>query len=1727
MILIMVIEITDIRIYKYILQRLMDLIEILDRILKTKNQMRDILGETNNISRYPIAIHNNIAVKYNRGYVQGYYDRYYELNNSEYWVSGPMTIYEYGVDATYYEEYTTEVLTDIMRDCLNYRLGMKDELDIDSDEFVTYPDYLRDKIDSVYDIGYAAGKDQADEDYEGNEDVYLPTVTNDRNKISMSTSQAGARIKYKINSEGLEYEYTSPIIISENCTIYVKAILGRSVSDWVTLSCTFDPDGFISFITPPSIKQEGNLIYLSTSMNNTTIEYEIDNKGWNVYTHAISVTQNDSILYCKALRNGEYSATVAQPISHASSLTRPANVRCVIEDLGAQRKITLSCETSGTEIRYAINQNTGDFFLYSTPVYTEDEHFIVYAYSIKNGEESPNRLYWKFDKNETTVPQAVHFTDNGKQLIMDCVSENSVIYYRYGDVGGFINGGSNYVVISPADGANIQAYSSLNGTNSSIYYHTFHLTESAKIEKPYAYLDANNYIIITSSYQVFYTLDGTDPKTGLSYGSPIHIDNTVTLKCVAKSGGYFSDEAIYTFSVSGSNVTPGGGGTGGGSVDSNKDWFWMTGCDRITYSGTALYYSDGTSWKRVEDSTRFNAGIKTYFYGNDITRFTPMNGNPNIGGDILSLKIGKNFDSVASYTGSFENFFSGSTVTNAVDLNLRLTTVSSGQYKGMFMNCNKLLSAPQLPAVSVGQRGYMAMFSGCSSLVTAPNLPSVSLSSSCYESMFEGCSNLVNVPSLSCVSLIDSCYKAMFRGCIALKNAPYLPAVNMVGSCYESMFEGCSSLETAPELPCENLAGVVDCYKRMFYGCGRLNYIKAMFKNRPTGNFSNNWVYGVASSGTFVKNTDATWTDTGVNAVPVGWTVRSDAPVGNIVLIEYLPNIGRIRILASNGDDIYYSFDNNACNLLYNDSNRPVITKSCDVYARCYNGVQYGSIYSIHIDVSYPALVATVYNRQVSISAAGYTYDMIKYVLVEYEADIQDVTESDFITYNGPFNISSDWYIVMRGYISGQSGYVTQSTQYLIANLSAPVIDLYKNVNNTRTYIKISYPTPSMNPVIYWSLNDSENVTNIYSDPIQVTWYNDEQTKVYYAKAEVTYNGSRVWTSVVSKTVSKGDEGSSVTLSVPNLYQLDNTSNWWYVEYEGTRYTVWDNTTVNIGYRFELGGNTRIYYSGINLRDMPNPPLSDTTVNVYVWAYTDNINKSEEHHYVCTYHADSGATEPNTPTINFVSTGSQYKIYVSNDTSLQQYDTIVNYYWMEEPSEWTADALTTGIKYNQWVQISDQGDLISNYIVKTRFKAKSVVWWSSTGSNESIESDWYEFNNDFAVTAIPTPTGEVKKENGHNVLYLYSSMNENEMYTRQFYIENTKWASGAVDTTIYDSWNEAFIYGTQLSDYLGEGTIHIRYSSHGLISEEYSFYWKDDSIVTGLVEPTIVISDMDGGRHKVMITNTVNSMVQLQYRIINTVWAGGVTDRTQYDNWKVTFTTGIVLNEYIISGTLQARTWDGESYSEISEYPFAFEYNGIPNPTISFVDKGTYHEILVSNKNKYVTSYYRWEGSNSYSVANKYGNSISSSILSGYAYAYSILDTDRSSTVISYFDSGISTTYTAPTITVIPNGDGITYNMSISFDQNLPRILWKIEPTDWDGATQFTSQYVGDTNTGWLVQSKSGNQTVFSKNLDQYLKKGTIQAFVTNATNSIQSNIDTSNNSEVTTYSFVNGHYSS
>ena len=251
-----------------------------------------------------------------------------------------------------------------------------------------------------------------------------------------------------------------------------------------------------------------------------------------------------------------------------------------------------------------------------------------------------------------------------------------------------------------------------------------------------------------------------------------------------------------------------------------------------------IYYSidEGNTWNSCTSKvgqpttmTTLNVGDKVLLKGYN-SRYTServylyntmliFQGTAKVYGNIMSLIYGDNFIGKNSFSNDyvFSNFFSGGIV-SVENLILPATSLTEGCYLGLFQNSN-ITTAPKLPATTLADRCYEQMFYNCKSLTTAPKLPATTLKPRCYENMFTGCTSLTN--------------------------APELPATTLTGGCYFRMFEGCTSL----------------------------NYIKCLATDISASACTTDWVDGVASTGTFVRNSAAQWYVIGTNGIPEGWEV--------------------------------------------------------------------------------------------------------------------------------------------------------------------------------------------------------------------------------------------------------------------------------------------------------------------------------------------------------------------------------------------------------------------------------------------------------------------------------------------------------------------------------------------------------------------------------------------------------------------------------------------------------------------------------------------------------------------------------------------------------------------------------------------------------------------------------------------------------------------------------------
>lgn len=243
-------------------------------------------------------------------------------------------------------------------------------------------------------------------------------------------------------------------------------------------------------------------------------------------------------------------------------------------------------------------------------------------------------------------------------------------------------------------------------------------------------------------------------------------------------------------------------------------------------------------------------------------------------GNIMSLIYGDNFRGQTNLNASyaFASLFIITRVLHAHNLKLSATKLTNYCYIHMFYGSTLITPPTELPAKVLSAFCYQNMFGSSTRLIRTPELPATTLAEFCYQNMFLGCTALETACDLPATALTTWCYNSMFQNCPNLIKAPSeLPATTMVTDCYRKMFSGCEKLTKVPALPAKTLA--FESYHQMFYGCTSLKNITCLATNISAQDCTYQWVNGVSSTGTFVKDSNmSSWT-TGVNGIPANWTV--------------------------------------------------------------------------------------------------------------------------------------------------------------------------------------------------------------------------------------------------------------------------------------------------------------------------------------------------------------------------------------------------------------------------------------------------------------------------------------------------------------------------------------------------------------------------------------------------------------------------------------------------------------------------------------------------------------------------------------------------------------------------------------------------------------------------------------------------------------------------------------
>ena len=164
--------------------------------------------------------------------------------------------------------------------------------------------------------------------------------------------------------------------------------------------------------------------------------------------------------------------------------------------------------------------------------------------------------------------------------------------------------------------------------------------------------------------------------------------------------------------------------------------------------------------------------------------------------------------------------------------------------------------------------GTVAASGNVMSLLDKNNTLNAIPSVKCFYNLFAFCDKLTSAPELPATTLTDYCYQSMFQDCTSLTSAPELPATTLADYCYFSMFQGCTSLTKAPMLSATNLAD--GCYEAMFYRCSALKSMRVYFTSWTGTSSTNNWVDYVGEGGIFICPV-ALPKETGTSKIPSSW----------------------------------------------------------------------------------------------------------------------------------------------------------------------------------------------------------------------------------------------------------------------------------------------------------------------------------------------------------------------------------------------------------------------------------------------------------------------------------------------------------------------------------------------------------------------------------------------------------------------------------------------------------------------------------------------------------------------------------------------------------------------------------------------------------------------------------------------------------------------------------------
>ena len=700
---------------------------------------------------------------------------------------------------------------------------------------------------------------------------------------------------------------TSTTIPNSGGTVRVYVTINDQSLGW------FVNDGILDYASPTSGVGNGYFdVTLPANTYNDSIVFPIAcENGYDEWSNTINITQGKNVLSAEFLQPYDianipasggtaqlmikstysWSITADKPFVHMSASSgsgEPANGEII--DITWDSSDSLSLRST----KFTITDSQGN----NIYVYKDQDSLTNKGLSFKS---SGGTIVINYTSGKSVIaPDWVTVTDNGNDTYTVVAAPNtssgrtSTIAFQ-GDDGVKIY----YIGVTQEEGQSfnispkVLEYGYIGGSQS--------LVITNPMNNEWKFVGQPNWVTLSSisgSDATTVTATATENTTDDERkGSVVFwnktTDTTYSISCVQKK----APTAITFDNVVWVNDVPSSGGTAtkdncsytvigqyaDGTTDDLTDFATVTGSLFVPFSGAGERHSAGTLTLTASYGS-FTASTDVTVYQEAVAPYLILNPSTitfNANGGTATINVESNIDWTVSLSGDTPT---PPTPTGASNY-LTFKIISGGTivWKSLVGNMAKTISYSKDDGIT--WTNINATTAGTSINVSTGDIVKFKGDNTKYSRNSFGGSAVFSAEG-NIMSLIDSegfatattldselAFNNIFGSCKGLASAEnlILPATILSYECYSFMFANCTSLTTAPELPATTLT--TNCYSNMFVGCTNLNYIKCLATDISATNCTEDWLYGVASTGTFVKNPNMTSWPTGTSGIPSGWTV--------------------------------------------------------------------------------------------------------------------------------------------------------------------------------------------------------------------------------------------------------------------------------------------------------------------------------------------------------------------------------------------------------------------------------------------------------------------------------------------------------------------------------------------------------------------------------------------------------------------------------------------------------------------------------------------------------------------------------------------------------------------------------------------------------------------------------------------------------------------------------------